>query len=997
VGAAAKFVASGNFVSAPQQLDPRLANFSNAAEQSSDPGFWNAVSQAFQNAFNSAPSAIVQSDGYPKWYAAAADSIVAAVLVSSVPSAVRSLLVRTARALWLIGRLASEDQVTQTTFQTALLVLPDGIFPLPVTSADLQSASDEQVKANAAAREARRQRLVALASELDSYRQAADEVLTTFQLVPTSVAPSPTPAPTLAAQPAVPARFVLPDSIRASLSASTQTTLQKAGLNLAQIEVPRALNSLDRLAAAVAKELFTTTSSSTTLVRIGSKLIPNDAFVGGYTVVVDPGPLDARSPGPCPPVIVATPPDDTALVPTGHGDARILGIADLLVVEQDLLRYQLGEISYIQNVLRSELHARRFKTTDTIEQTQTTETEITTEKEQDLTSAERFELQTESQTVINENASKDAGITIHASYGPSVDVTANYNTSSSTSTQQSNSTATDYAREVTNKAVQRVQTRTLTRRTVTTINVIEEVNEHSFDNKSGTADIVGVYRYVDKVYRAQIVNYGKRLMLEFIVPEPAAFLRYALTSKPIDTVSQVKPDPPGYCLADGVTFAPLQATDIDRDHYLYWASKYGAADVTSPPLDTTIATASKKGPDSFATVPSSGDRKISSDLLDVTIPDGYLCQAARVNIYGETQSGLHKVVYQLQEQQGEYVEPPDDQIVWTLQPTPTLTVSINTIGFHNWEVVVTALCTLTNEKFQDWQLKTFGSIMNAYNDLKSSYDQAIQEAKLQASDTTVNGSDPLSNAIIQQTELRKGCIALLTAQRFDLFNAVVRNVAPYGYPEIDFARAKAQGEYVAFFEQSFEWNNMVYLFYPYFWGKKDDWVTVAQLTDTDPLFGQFLKAGAARVQVPVRLGFENAILTYLSTAEIWAGEGTIVTSGGGNPDPFTLSIVDELKSQEGNNNVEGTGTLNVTNNSATVTGNGTAFTTDDESKRIIIADTTYVIKSVQSAQSITLTAPYTGASDQGIGYAIGGKLVGQPWEVKLPTNLVKLDGSLVIS
>ena len=74
---------------------------------------------------------------------------------------------------------------------------------------------------------------------------------------------------------------------------------------------------------------------------------------------------------------------------------------------------------------------------------------------------------------------------------------------------------------------------------------------------------------------------------------------------------------------------------------------------------------------------------------------------------------------------------------------------------------------------------------------------------------------------------------------------------------------------------------MVYLFYPYFWGKKDDWVTVAQLTDDDPLFGQFLRAGAARVQVPVRQGFEEAIITYLSTGQAkgpWStpmGAGTI--------------------------------------------------------------------------------------------------------------------------
>src|SRR5262249_10197441 len=162
-----------------------------------------------------------------------------------------------------------------------------------------------------------------------------------------------------------------------------------------------------------------------------------------------------------------------------------------------------------------------------------------------------------SQTVISDNATKQAGLTIHASYGPSVDATANFNASSSTSSEQTKSASSNFAREITTKAVDRVQTRTLTRRTVTVTHMVEEINVHGFVNKAGPADIVGVYRFVDKIYLAQVVNYGKRLMLEFIVPEPAAFLRYALTNKPVDDVTLVNPDPPGYCLANGTSFVPL--------------------------------------------------------------------------------------------------------------------------------------------------------------------------------------------------------------------------------------------------------------------------------------------------------------------------------------------------------------------------------------------------------------------------------------------------------
>lgn len=706
------------------------------------------------------------------------------------------------------------------------------------------------------------------------------------------------------------------------------------------------------------------------------------------------------TPGPCPPAATEVIPDGAPTVPSGHGDAKILGIADLNVLEQQLLRYELGEIAHIENVLKSETRSRTFRTSSTTEVSTTTETETTQTKEQDLSSTERFALQTESQTVINDTANKQAGLTIHASYGPSVDATSNFNFSSGSSRQQSNLAASTYAREVTTKAVNLVQTRTLTRRVVTTTDVVEETNLHSFDNKSGNADIVGVYRFLNKVYQAQVVNYGKRLMLEFLVPEPAAFLRYALTGRPQDGVTVPEPDRPGNCVNG--TFVPLEPSDITRERWQFWAGRYGAADVAPPPPNVFLATGSKKSPDQMVL---DGDKKLSSDTFDVPIPDGYLAQSATINVFGETQADgaepdkKHELVYQVQDQQGEYRERDDDHtsLPLRLQPSPTVTVSINSKMFHNYEVLANVLCTLSEEKFQDWQLKTFNSVMIAYADEKSRFDQAVAEARIQAEGGGITGTNPDVNRETEQTELKKGCVELLTGQRFDLFDAVRANIAPYGYPEVDFAEARAEGPYIQMFEQSFEWNNMTYLFYPYFWSRKAEWPAVSQLNDTDPLFTQFLRAGAARVQVPVRLGFEQAMLTYLSTGEIWNGSATLVNSDGDSPDPLHLSVLDELKSQTGDNNVDGAGTVNVTKNSANVVGVGTAFTADDEDRRINLAGKTFVIRTVVDAQNIKLTTPYTGDNASGLGYSMGGKLIGEPWEVTLPTDLVKLDNSLVIS
>jgi hypothetical protein len=990
VASATALVESTAFVDSPTKIDEPYVDFIVALRALTDQNFWSGAGTAFNNAFGTDPGAFVRTDGFIAFHGRSSDSIVAAAIVSSVPTKARELLTATARALWLIRRLAARSNLSRTVFLNAPLALPFGIFPLPPVATNEGELRTAAVERAARARDRDRRR-TDLSSDLAAHRQAVDELLASIDA---------NGARTLTDDGS---GFGLSDEAARRLTDATKAILFANGLPETGFDLPRTVAHLENRSAALARSLHADAGPARQIVRIGNTFVSRSELDGAPSVA---DPTDGRTPGPCAPVPDVALPSDGVTVPSGHGDAKILGIADLNLVEQTLLRYELGEVAHIQNVLRGETRSRTFRTSHTTEQTDTTETETTQEKEQALSSTEQFELQTESQTVINDNASTQLGLTIHASYGPSVDATSNFNFSSGSSRQQSNAASASFAREISSKAVNRVQTRTLTRRTTTTTDVVEETDVHTFDNRDGDEDIVGVYRFVDKVYRAQVVNYGKRLMLEFLVPEPAAFLRHVASSRPATGVTQVEPDPPGYCLANGTTFQPLQVTDIRPDSYLMWAGKYGAQDVAAPPPALVLTTASKKSPDQMRTVFDSSqgegqeERKISSDVVEVSVPDGYQTQAAKVNLFGKTQSGKHEIVVQVADQQGSYVERGDDSTVFDLrgQRASTVDVTLNTLAFHDWEAVAVVMCTLSAEKFQDWQLKTFNSIMSAYNDLKSRFDQAVAEARLQSrNDAAITGTNPAINRETEQTELKKGCIALLTGQRFDLFDAVTGNVAPFGFPEMDFAEAKAEGAYIQAFEQSFEWNNMTYIFYPYFWGRKDEWPVTSQLSDDDPLFTRFLRAGAARVQVPVRLGFENPVLTYLSTGELWAGAGTMVNSDGDSPDVLYLSIVDELKSQQGDNNVDGPGTVNVNKNSPNVTGSGTAFSADDKDRRISIGGTTYVIKTVTDEQNIRLTTNYTGNSDTGLAYSMGGKLVGESWEVKLPTNLVKLDDSPPIS
>jgi hypothetical protein len=140
---------------------------------------------------------------------------------------------------------------------------------------------------------------------------------------------------------------------------------------------------------------------------------------------------------------------------------------------------------------------------------------------------------------------------------------------------------------------------------------------------------------------------------------------------------------------------------------------------------------------------------------------------------------------------------------------------------------------------------------------------------------------------LMNDELMKHCVTILTEQHFDLFNAI--GTGSFSVPQINLFENAAEGPYVRFFEQAFEWEQMTWLTYPYFWGRKSRWDERIAYVDVDPVFNQFLKAGYCRVVVPVRPGFEGAIDHFMTYGEIWNGGPLPAISN-----PLYLPIADEI-------------------------------------------------------------------------------------------------------
>jgi hypothetical protein len=123
--------------------------------------------------------------------------------------------------------------------------------------------------------------------------------------------------------------------------------------------------------------------------------------------------------------------------------------------------------------------------------------------ETDATTAERFEVSNESDKTIEEDASTKAGVTVSASHGPTVSVSANASFSNDRSNMEATKEATRYLKEVTPKVVEKITKRLLQRTVTKTRTETSNKDVRSFIITPTGGHIAGVYQWQNKIYEAQ--------------------------------------------------------------------------------------------------------------------------------------------------------------------------------------------------------------------------------------------------------------------------------------------------------------------------------------------------------------------------------------------------------------------------------------------------------------------------------------------------------------
>ncbi|MEM7040182.1 MAG: hypothetical protein AAF570_24655, partial [Bacteroidota bacterium] len=402
--------------------------------------------------------------------------------------------------------------------------------------------------------------------------------------------------------------------------------------------------------------------------------------------------------------------------------------------------------------------------------------------------------------------------------------------------------------------------------------------------------IRGIYRWVDKIYEAQMYNYGQRLMFEFIVPEPAAQYAHKMKRSTNADSGAPRPEPLpedfSYHHIDEMTFQGLvheynvQGVDLPPDEIKVLAKAFSEKQVEAGKFGQT-----------------------ASSEHEIAVPEGYVCKSARVSVsisYPSHVTGFE----------------PNPENLRILDPLTKLSINVGnlifkfaTTGTEKKELIelpgtipisltgeflsayaasVQVECTLTEKGRDAWRMATYDKIMAAYNQQMAAYEESQIAAEFRR-EQSLEGRHASFNAQIVLEELQRGCLTLLTTNDFAANGAIVAPNGPTTHPEINQTRAHSKRSYIQFMEQAFEWNELTYQFYAYFWGRKHKWHELSMRESVDPNFRDFLRAGAGRVLVPVTPGYEKAVMHYLETGVLWEGGDAPVLD-----DPLYRSIALEL-------------------------------------------------------------------------------------------------------
>lgn len=584
-----------------------------------------------------------------------------------------------------------------------------------------------------------------------------------------------------------------------------------------------------------------------------------------------------------------------------------LGYLHLERLQFTPLGYEKGELVYSLPLLPGEtvrLSHREWSRTET-EYTKLIETQLETATEEAL--SEKSELAQASSTQQQHSSAFNTSVNASGGYG-SFNISTSVGYSSSNSESQSRQFATKHAQEITKKATSRAKKDCKVTFKVATAYELEDQQYREISNPLKRAVRYDFHRLMKK-WRIDLYRYDIRLTYDIVIPEPGSYLlrKYIL----LRAINEELAKPNAFALSptvisDDETSQPLTT------HWTTLAKDYGVS-LDFPPLRQI----ERKVTQEFTYTKQHKDANIAHYVgyVDVDLPEGY--EFERIE-----KIASHNAITLDQGKDAIAIEPLIENKDAIFKGTRHVR-----LGYLCWfnanaregMTVSTDLEVVgkrTSECFRQWQMECFEKLKDA---AATSYEaRVIRLTKIRdALESELSREDALMLRKLEREELMKGVLRWLLGPKFRFYpqNQAGLKLPDLILPTIDLsaadissledvallyydpltqsvkedyrASALQYGELIKFLHQAIEWENINYVLYPYFWTYPDKkrWDFKQSLYHSDYVHRSFLRAGAARVVLTIRPGFEP---DFLSLMEGHIGELL-------PPNHQYMTVADELK------------------------------------------------------------------------------------------------------
>lgn len=547
------------------------------------------------------------------------------------------------------------------------------------------------------------------------------------------------------------------------------------------------------------------------------------------------------------------------------------GRTDLLIVRQTTTGYRRAEIAHAENVLigekRERDHTKRILTRDELFESTERESEETT----DLQTTDSSKLSNEISEVVSEDLRAEGSVEV--TYRGATKVVAKAAGSFEKNTENAANAATEYATEILNRAIKRLSLRTKRETTSLFEQEIVEENRHHF-TRADDADehVSGVYQNLERISRAKIFSYGERDIYDILVPEPAALI-WNLSISPVDEFD-ISVDQPDESLFDSITLDGI----ADKRKELIKSFKV----IDFPPIPEEEKTIDV--PFSDKQVDGDSDNNVYVAHHTKRIDEGYIVVKAACTVYAEQEGNDDKALGSITI--GKHTQQ------WSLKPDnagrrdlefifdppltgPEIGIAINVENHVSTTGNIVISLALSDEKRREWQLEAYGRVAARYDQMQQDFELARLRAEatqpIEEMELPVGARRRLKKMV--HNELQRAAIGIMrnAPVNFDLIHDVAEQGPPY--PTTDLPALKSAEPVIRFLQQAFEWEHLSWALYPYFWGRRSVWENSVDQDHPDPDFAAFLNAGAARLQISVRPGFQDLVKHFMETGEVYEGNG----------------------------------------------------------------------------------------------------------------------------